>query len=483
MAYVPFTDGFYEGQSSLFVDKRMVNAHINVPQGGAISQRAIYGSVGIVSFSAVVSGHSRGRIRFTGGTVYWVIGNTLFEIDNLGVKTSRGTITGMNDVFMASNGINISILDPEGDNFFYTPSTTTLAINSDAVFLSFGQARSVIFNNGFYLYSTDTEFFSGSVKTTNDGKTFTATDFADAETSPDQNNALHSNRGDVYVLATETTEVYGNIITAGFPYLRKSSAAIQKGSVARHAIVDFDNGFAFLGGGKDELPGVWKIQGSSVVKLSTDAIDFLIQTNDATTIENARAFAYSQNGHYFLVITVGDSTIQYDAYTSRLTGKPEWSERQSGITDGVGHKPWRAIHGLKAYGQILVGDSELGQLGTLTLGTFTEYGENIERFFVTQPFTIEANEARVMSVRLLMETGVGDATTPDPQIRMQYSLNGRTYEDEVSLSMGKTGEYNTKVEWDDIGLVERELRFRFLMSDPVPFNVFGLYIDFEAIRD
>lgn len=144
-----FADGFYVSQSPTLIDKRVVNAFPIIPQADAVTKRALLGTPGISAFADFGTGTSRGVLVFSDGKPYRVLGNFLVSVDSAGVFTNHGTIGGNSDVSMASNGINISIQDPNGQNYFFTPGTSTFEINFNPVFLSFGQAKTVTFKMGF----------------------------------------------------------------------------------------------------------------------------------------------------------------------------------------------------------------------------------------------------------------------------------------------------------------------------------------------
>jgi len=476
-----FADGFYVSQSSTLLDKRVVNAYPVIPQADALSKRALLATPGIKQFADSGSDSSRGAIVFSDGIPYRVVGNSLESTDSLGTITNHGTISGTSDVSMESNGINIAIQDPDGDSYFFTPSTNTLELNNGSVFLSFGQAKTVSFKDGFYVYTTVLIFFSSSAKTVNDGKDFNALDFADAEISPDRIVKGHVNHNQLYILGENTIEVYDTIITAGFQFQRIKGAMIQKGCSAPNSVVEFDNSFLFLGGDVGEQPAIWKAVGSNAVKISNSSVDQLIQKNTKEEIAKTRAFTYAQNGDYFAVFTVGNNTFVYDATTSALSGKHEWHERQTGVTNGNGFQVWRAIHGFKAFGKNLVGDDRSGKIGELDIGTLKEYGDKIERIFSTKPFINQGDKLFSHEIELIMQVGVGNADAPDPQIRMDYSDDeGRTFSDEISKSMGKVGEFNTKVRWSRLGSIPTSREVRYKMTDPVEFNVYALFANAEV---
>lgn len=472
---LPIASGFYVSQSTPLADKRLVNMYPVIPQGGALSEAALFSTPGITQIASIIASNSRGSIVFFDGMPYFVAGESLISISSGGMITNHGSITGTSDVSMASNGKNIAIVDPVGDSYFFTPSTSTLELSDSSAFFSFGQAESVTFKDGFYVYTTNSNFFSGSPKTVNDGKTFNALDFADAEISPDRIVKCHNNHNQLYIFGENTIEVFQTIATTGFPFVRIAGASIQKGCRAPNSVQEFDNGFVFIGGDLGERPAVWKGIGSQAQKISTSSVDQLLQDSTPLEVSQARCFTYSLKGNYFAVFTVGKHTLAYDAATG------QWSERQTGITDGNGFLPWRATHGVLAYGKILVGDDRTGKIGSLDHEVFTEYGDKIERIISTQPFLDQGDALFSKELELAMRTGVGDATTPNPQIRHDYSDDGsQTYGSEISKSMGKKGEYKTRVRWSRLGRIPNARVLRWKTTEPVLVEIYALYANAEG---
>ena len=479
---LPFAGGFYVSESTGILNSRCVNFRPVVLERPGLNNRALFGSDGITEVADTGSGSSRGVIKFSDGTPYRVIGNSLVSISSAGAITTLGTITGSSNVSMASNGINIAIQDPKGDSYFYTPGATTLELNSNAVFLSFGQAESVAFKDGYYVYSTSAKIFSGSAKTTNDGKNFTATDFEDAEISPDKITKVWNNHNELNVMGEWTTEKFSTTATSGFPFERigEGGAMVQKGCAAPNSVVDFASTFAFLGGGQDEKPAVY-LMSAQPFKISTAAIEQMIHANSEAVISAATAFSYSSKGNNFYVLTVGSNTFVYDFDASVLAGGPVWHERQTGVTNGEGFQVWRAKHGIKVYGEIQVGDDRSGKIGRIETGVYTEYGDTIERFFTTQPFSADGDPIFSNEIELEIESGVGNATTPDPQIRMDYSDNGgKTFSNEIARSIGKIGEYKQRVRWSRLGRIPQHRTPRFKMSGSVSCNIYNLYASAEG---
>ena len=80
-----------------------------------------------------------------------------------------------------------------------------------------------------------------------------------------------------------------------------------------------------------------------------------------------------------------------------------------------------------------------------------------------------------------MEAGLGNDDVEDPVIRMDYSDDGsRTFSSEISKSMGKMGEYKTRLRWKRMGRIPLSRVLRWKTTEPVPIRAFGLFANAEA---
>ncbi len=481
---VPFATGFYVSKSEDLVNKRIVNMYPQIPQSGALNDRALFGSPGIDPVAEIAKGNSRGSIRFPDRTPYFVIGNRLVSVAENETITDHGFIAGDSDVSLATNGINICIVDPQGKSYFFAPDTDTLEEITSADFLSFGQARTVAFKDGYYVFTTLQLFFVSSLKTENDGKNFNALDFADAESSPDNIIKVHNNKNQLYILNRDTIEVFQTIITEdpdAFPFTRITGAQIQRGCVSPNSVVEFDTGFTFIGGDINDRPSIWKVIGSSTQRLSTSSIDQLMHESSEEEIFRARVFPYSVDGDIFLVVTVGTHTFEYNATASNLAGSPQWNERQTGVTRGESFATWRAIHGVLSYGRIFVGDDRSGKIGALNDKTYTEYGEPIERIVSTQPLTELAENIFSHQIELQMQAGQGNDDIEDPQVVFDYSDDGgRSWSNELTRSFGPVGKYEVVPTWTRLAAIPNNRILRWRVTDPARVNMLAVYANAEV---
>ena len=463
--------GFYQSDSLPLAAQRCINWEPIIPQASALNIRALFDVRGIstrILTGATIAGINRDA-QVVNGVPYFINGNNLYSFDSSNVVTDHGTIDGSGRVSLANNGRFLVIVVPGVTAYTFDNTTDTLAEITDNDFNAAGTgfADTVSFKDGFFNFtaSDGNTFF---VSELNDPTAFNALDFGSAEVRPDKIIASHVNHNQLFIAGEDTFELFQNIGGTGFPYKRVPGGDIQKGLHAKFSIIDFDNSFVWLGGDVNELTAVWRMEGAPR-KISTSAIDNSIQEFTEDEIANAFAFTYAYGGNFFLAFTfestrIASKTFIYDATTSALSGRDEWHERQTGVTDNK----WRVTAVVSAYGDIIVGDSVDGRIGVLEKGVHTEYGDTIFRQKTSMPFQSEQFPLFASEIKVKMESGVGTITGLDPQLKMEFSDNGaRSFQDAGLRSYGIIGEYDRIPSWRRQGRIPRDRVLRFTTTEAV----------------
>jgi len=223
--------------------------------------------------------------------------------------------------------------------------------------------------------------------------------------------------------------------------------------------VNSQDTFMWVGGGENESPAIWALNGNSTVKVSTTAIDSILAGLTETQVSNIYAWAYGRKGAYFIGFALPNTTLVYDITTQR------WHERKSYIDGSLG--AYRVASIAKAYGKIFCGDNVDGRIGELTADVYTEYGNTIIRRVATQPFQNNMQSVFFPSLELTVESGVGNDAVTDPQIVLERSKDGKTWSDPIPRSIGKIGEYQRRAIWRRNGRAGRFEVFRFTLTDAV----------------
>jgi hypothetical protein len=474
---LPFANGFYIADSLPVSQQEAINCYPVIHQAPALNENSLYATPGIAELTSTTNDEPNRGAHTMAGIPYFVNGNKLYRMNRTSPSGSYvydvddlGTIEGSGRVWMESNeNEELCILVPGGKGYIFTDGPDTLTEITDADFRASGDPQALLYIDGYFLFTTDEK--KHIISDLNQGLVYNALDFGSAESDPDDIVAPFKHRNQLFIAGTETTEGFQNIGGADYPFQR-SGVFIDKGMSAPFAGVNISDAFVFMGAGKKESPAIWLYGGGvQATKISTTAIESILQDLTDTEIAAVFAWSYAQKGGYFVGFTLPETTLVYDTVTQL------WHERKSYALDFNSTQQtaaYRVNSVIKAYGLVLVGDSEDGRIGYMDDDLFTEYGTSIIRQFTTQPFQNNMQALFVPWIELTIESGVGDSTTEEPQITMFRSKDGRIWSDGRSRSMGKEGEYTKRCIWRRNGRVARFETFRFRMSDPVKFSAIQL---------
>lgn len=464
-------NGFYLSDSLPISAQECVNWYPNIPQTeGALSNGTLFGCPGVsqILTTGAVKQINRGA-HVKEGNPYFLNGEVLNRIDNsfdaqeneIFTPVPLGTIPGEQRVSMADNGKQLMVLVPGGNGYIIDETAgTPFQQITDAGFTANGNPQLVVFIDGFFVCSTDSKKFIWSAA--NDGLTWSALDRSTAESDPDKINSLHVHNNKLYIAGSETIEEHQNVGIGG--QFQRTGFFLDKGVFAPFSIISSNNTFMFIGGGTNESPAIWALAGNSAKKISTTAIDAALQEFNQAEIEQAFAYSYAQNGAYFVGFSLPTRTFEYNTITGR------WNERKSQIINGKGLTEtirWRINSIATAFNRVLCGDSQDGRIGSVEVDTFTEYSSEIIGSIATQPFADLGEAITITQLEATFESGVGDLTTKDPQIRMSFSRDGKSFSDERLKSIGKIGEFSRRATWTKLGRFPRFAVIKFVISDPV----------------
>jgi hypothetical protein len=481
---VPIDGGFYLSDSLPISAQECVNWYVNIPQTqGALSTGTLFGGAGIKQIQTTgVSKQINRGMHVKAGLPYFLNGETLIRVDRaidgsgneVFTTVNLGTIPGVGRVSMADNGTQLMVLVPGGDGFIIDESSGTPFVKiTDASFTANGSPQIVVFIDSFFVVSTDSKKFIRS--DANDGTSWNALNVFSAESDPDDIVTLQVYKNKLFVGGSETIEEFRNV---GGQFQR-TGFFVDKGVFAKFSIIATNNSFMWIGGGTNESPAIWTLSGSQPQKVSTTAIDSALQDFSQEEIDAAFAYSYAQNGAYFVGFSLPTRTFEFNTITSR------WNERKSkvktdrGLTEVV---RWRVNSLGTAFNVVLCGDSQDGRIGVIGVDTFTEYDEEIIRTIAIRPLANLGDALAITQVEATFENGVGDLVTTDPQIRLQTSNDGHSYNDELSRAIGKVGQFFRRAIWYRLGRFPRFAVFRFIMSDPVKPSFIKLEINIRGGR-
>jgi hypothetical protein len=453
---LPIANGYYESDSLPISAQECTNFYPNIAQAPALNQETLFGTPGLTQVaSASDISNCRGAHEMN-GVPYFVINGKLYSMSASYVLTDHGQIDGSGRVSMADNGTQMLVLVPGGNGYIYNHVTDSFAQITDADFTANGNPQQVVYIDGYFCLTTDSKKFI--VSALNDGLSYNALDFGTAESDPDEIVAPVVFKNQLFIGGSQTIEAFQNIGGADFPFQR-TGLFLSKGISSPFSIQSIQDTFVFVGAGANESPAIWALNGNSVAKISTTAIDKELSELTETQIADIFSWAYAEKGAYFVGFALPGTTLVYDTISKR------WHERKSFVDGSLG--AYRVTALVRAYNQLWAGDLVDGRIGLLDQDIYTEYGTEIRRTIVTQPFQNNMESFVVPELELTVESGVGNADAVDPQVGLERSTDAKVWSDMRLRSVGKVGEYNRRVIWNRNGRASRFELFRFTMSEPV----------------
>lgn len=298
------------------------------------------------------------------------------------------------------------------------------------------------------------------------GVTWNPLSFASAEYAPDPGVAVRSRGDQVVFLNSDTSEVWtdnSGTDAATLPLVPYGGLNFDFGCRARDTAVNCQGSLIWV----DNNCSVRNFGGGDAAIISDNGLAEQIRRVDPMDL---RASTFSKDQHVYYVLSLGSTaTWVYDLSTEN------WTRFNS-----YGYDYWRA-HLFANIGDLaLACDSTNNQVWKLDPDRRTDASDTFTVVFrafveVTQP-TPCAN------IRLSCEVGnsplSGQGSTP--LIRMRFSDDGgKTFGRWYDRTLGQTGKYLTRVQYNGLGTIypEHGRIFEFQISDPVGRRISGLMMN------
>jgi hypothetical protein len=394
----PILGGSYVARSINAADNRMVNLFPEaIPEGsGGKEAGFLLRCPGLRLLATVGAGPIRG-LWVTNGVAYVVSGSEFYSLTTNYTATLIGTVSGTGPVSMADNGTQLFIAcNPEG--FIYNTSTAVFGQITDA---DFPGAGSVGYLDGYFVFNEpDSQKFW--VTSLLDGTSIDPLDFASAEGYPDNVIALIVDHREIFLFGNNSVEVWYDAGTPDFPLARIQGAFMEVGCAAAYSVAKLDNSVFWLGSDARGRGIVYRANGYTPARISTNAVEYAIQSYG--NITDAIAYTYQQDGHpfYVLIFPSAQATWVYDVSTQL------WHER-AGFENGDFTRH-RSNCQMAFNSEVVVGDYEDGRVYAFDLDVYAD-DDQIQKWLRSWRAlaTGQNNLKRTAhhSLQLDAETGVG----------------------------------------------------------------------------
>jgi hypothetical protein len=420
---------------------------VPVPKENGISKGYLRPGEGIVELGTG-PGISRGAINWN-GELYRVMGTKFVSISSSNVVTVIGDV-GSGGRVTFDYGFTYLALTSGGRLYLYDGTTLTQVTDPDL-----GVALDVVWVDGYYM-TTDGEFLV--ITELNDPFSVSPLKYGSSEVDPDPIKAIWKLRNEIYALNRYTIEVFDNTGSAGFPFQRISGAQIQKGTVGTFACCVYMDAIAFIGGGRNEAPGIYVGANGNAQKISTREIEEVLQEYTEDELSVSYIEEKIDRAHKHLIVHLPRHTFVFDGAASTVLSMPVWFSLSSTVVD---EDIWNATECVWCYDRWNVAHPTTTQFGYLVDNISTHWGETIGWEFGTLIVYNAGNGALFHDMELVSLTG-STAFGVDPTIWTQYSVDGITWSVEKGISAGTIGQRNKRLVWFQQGNMRnmRMQRFR-----------------------
>ncbi len=428
MAQIPIVGPSYNIRVRKADIQRSINLFPSIVESGAGKAPAILQSIPGLTLFADGGSETRAMRTLKDGRLFVVNGSNFNEISATGTVTNRGTLattTGAADI--AQNLIEAIIVD--GPNGYVYNLTTNVYSQNAAVAFNGSVRVSVLNGRAIYVKPNSQQF---SLSAIDDATVIDTLDFASAESSPDNIVTHIVDHGQVFFFGETGIEIWDDTGGTDFPLTRNEGAKIETGASAAFSVQKLDNTVYWLG--NDERGGgiVWKLNGFTPARVSTQAIEEMLQSVD--DLSQANAYTYQQDGHSFYCLNVPglNTTLCFDVASGAWHERAEW---QSGA-----YAQHRGQFHAYAFGKHLIGTAD-GKIYEYDPEVNTNAGDILIRDRISPHFaTPTYKRIPISTLQVDCVVGKGRPDGSEPSLMMRYSNDGGIeWGDWRTVGMGAIG--------------------------------------------
>jgi hypothetical protein len=402
---------------------------------------------GMTLFSSISGSVNRGGY-FWQGSLYTVVDDKLYSIH--GVTGAASLVyTGIDGTGLVRFKSNDESLLIVGDSAYSYVKTSPPVIKIADLFPGVVTTKSSVgFLDDYFLLSQNVGIVLGILSS---GIIIRYSDVGDVNSWPALNFFSKTDTGEgvvsmivfrseIWVLGQRSGGVFFN---SGAPFERSPGTSFEMGTPSPFSPVIANNNLHFLGQTRSGGPQFVRMNGYIPEKISNTSIDELLGTYSATDLLETFGYSYLQEGQEFIVWTIPNQniTLVYNTTTK------SWHQWQSNINGTYGRH--RSNWAVNAYGKVLMGDSQSGNIYVLDSSAYTEAGTAIRRKLTTYPFYKQGN--MIFGDRLILELETGVGTSPQIDLAISKDGNHTFTTKSPTRNLGSSTNYGARLVYNRLG--------------------------------
>lgn len=391
--------------------------------------------------------------------IFQVVSEKLIRIDDVetGDFTVIGTIEGAAaiDTSVGFNFAVIVVKSATGKGYTLDVSDTLVEI-TDAQFQSSVSVANIKGITVYIPFNGDPAFFSdpgapGDIEVTS---------FFDAEQLPDRNNAVFNLSDTLYIMGTDSIELFRVVTSPTLPFRSVTGARINNGFIG--ALVEYGDTFLFIGKEKDQGFGIYAIGQGRAPKISNERIDKIISEHTSAELEAAIPGTIKVQGHFIATFQLARSSFGFY--------RGEWFELET-VFDGIS-SPWGGGFIAQLNGQYFTAFQD--KIGVFDESLNTDYGERVTRSIKMIFIQEDGNWFVMRRIELGISQGFNANSEGDKKsktVALLTSRDGVLFGPEVFRDLGVLGDYQSRLIWRRIGRFQSFMMAEFRTTQDVNFSV------------
>jgi len=462
---VPVLSGVFADERANYNDSYPVNMVPVIAQTG-VSNGYLRVADGAERLGAGV-GTPRGGFNWN-GELYRVSGTKLVKIASDGSHVVLGDVGAGGRVTFACSFDRLAV-SSGGRLYYWDGATLDQVVDSDL-----GTSLTVVWIDGYFM-STDGEYIVvtelGNPMSVNPLK------YGSSEIDPDPIVAVLKLRNEAVAVNRYTLEFFNDVGGANFPFQRIEGAQVQKGALGANCACVYMDMVALLGSGHNEAPGLHLAANGTTTKISTHAIDSLLEKYTEAELTSAVLETHAFQASPQLWVRLPDRTLVYDATASQAVGSPVWFQFTS-ARDGF--ERYRVVDPVWCYDAWCVCDAEDGAFGRSTPDSARHFGDVVRWEFSAMAVYNEGRGALWRQLELVCLPGRVEEDD-DPVVSTSYTLDGEAWSQDRPIRAGKRGDRMRRLVWFQQGFMRNWRVQRFTGDSRARIAVSRLEVQLEAL--
>lgn len=385
-----------------------------------------------------------GVMDTSGKNLIWRAGDT-FDIGMIGQNVVLTGIPPDNGTYTVASVTNPKLA-------VLTASAGAHTLGSFAATVVLGCTTGCFLDGYFIVHRPSSWQFN--ISALRDGTTWSQLDFDIKSGYPDNLMAVWAEAPLLYLLGSETMEIWRNTGNADFPFQRVDGGFAKIGLAATWSPASIAGKLHMLAGGTYGQTVAVRMEGITPVRISTHAVEEAWAAAGSLAAEGV-SYSYLERGHWHWAIHFAGNTRTwvYDATESGLTGTPQWHQRARWDNAGQQYLPYRPwfhtfVPEWGANGKHIVGDYLNGKLYEMSSDFFDDDGTDIRAVRAMSHLWNGGNRMFMSRIEIEHEAGMSwNAGANTPSMSMDFSDDrGHTFHPSParSISTGAAGAYSAR---------------------------------------